>query len=143
MTTSVTDPLLEGSEPYEDVMRAVMPLLTELLDDVDVYDFVPENAEPPYVTWNTGWLAERDSLNGTADRLWFQIDVWSSYRGYREASRIARRIVRRMHHAELLIDGYSPVHVLREQSHQTRDPDGRHRRLALTFFSPYVSPRGG
>jgi hypothetical protein len=141
--TVVSEPVLTGTDPLEDLQRAIVPALSELLDDVRVYDYVPENADPPYVTWNTAWLAERDTLNGTADRVWFQIDVWSTYRGYREAARIARRIVRRLRHSVLEIDGYSPVHVLREQTHQTRDPDGEHRRIALTFHCPYVSPQGG
>lgn len=140
---TVTESILPGTDPLEDIQRVFVPALDELLDGVEVYDYVPEDAAPPYVVWNTGWLAERDTLGGTADRVWWQVDVWSDYRGYREAGRIARRIVRRFHHSELLIDGYSPVHVLREQTHATRDVDGKHRRLALTFHSPYVSPQGG
>lgn len=140
---SVTAPVLAGTDPIEEIQRTVVPVLDELLDGVDVYDYVPENADPPYVVFNTGWLAERGELNRSVDRVWFQIDVWSDYRGYREAGRIARRIVRRLHHAELEIEGFQPIHILREQTHATRDPGGLLRRFALTFTSPYVSPRGG
>lgn len=139
----VGESILPGDDPLYDLQRVIVPALAETLAGVaSVYDHVPEPAEAPYVCWNTGWLAERDSLNGTADRVWWQIDVWSEYRGYAEAALIAKRIVRRLHHVELRIDGYDLVHVLREQTHETRDPDGKHRRFALTFHSPYVSPKG-
>jgi hypothetical protein len=140
---SASAPILAGREPLEDLQRAVCVTLAELLDPIKVYDFVPEQGDPPYVTWGTAWLAERDTLNGTADRVWFQLDIWSSYRGYREAAEIASAIIERLHHAVLDIDGWDRIHLLREQSHATRDPDGKHRRIALTFHSPYVSPTGG
>lgn len=141
---SASAPILLGTDPLEALQAALVPVLAELLEgEVPVYDHVPEAATPPWVTWNTGWLAERDTLNGTADRVWWQIDVWSDYRGYAQAAGIARRIVERLHHANLDIDGYNRIHILREQTHETRDPGGKFRRLALTFNAPYVSPTIG
>jgi hypothetical protein len=142
--STVTPSILPGDDPLEDMQRTIMEALTQLLDGVaGVYDYVPEPASGPYVTWGTAWLAERDALNGTADRVWFQLDVWSEERGYREAVQVARKIVQRLHHAQLIMPGYDVVHVLREQVHTTRDPDGQHRRVALTFNSPYVSHTTG
>ena len=140
---SIGAPVLHARfAPPADLQRAVAQTLAAELDPVKVYDHVPETAPEPYVVWNTGWSAERDTLNGTAQRVWFQIDVWSLYRGYKEATEIADLIVRRLGHAIAYLDGYSSIHLLYEQGHETRDPDGRHRRIALTFHSPYVSPTG-
>lgn len=142
--SAISAPLLHGDEALSELQRVLMPTLQQLLDGVaGVYDHVPEDTSPPYVTWGAAWSAERDTLNGTADRVWFQLDVWSDYRGYREGNQIAGQIVRRLSHAVLVLDGFAPVHILREQSRAGRDPDGRHRRIALTFYSPYVSSTGG
>jgi Protein of unknown function (DUF3168) len=140
---STSAPLLRGTEPLADMQRQVCKTLAEALHPVKVFDYVPESAALPYVTWGTAWLSERDTLNGCADRVWFQIDIWSTYRGFAEGAGIAQQVVRRLHHAVMYLDGYSPIHMLREQSHQSRDPDGIHRRIALTFNTPYVSPTGG
>ena len=140
---STSPPVLVGTESFAAIQREVCSTLADELAPIKVYDYVPEKAEAPYVVWNTAWGAERDTLNGTADRVWFQIDVWSTYRGYKEATEIADRIVRRLGHSIACLDGYSTIHLLLEQGHSTRDPDGRHRRIALTFHSPYVSPLQG
>jgi hypothetical protein len=136
----VTAPILTGDEPLHDLQAAIVPMLKAYLDPTPVIDHVPEGTPTPYVLWSSAWLAERDTLNTTADRVWFQLDVWSDYRGYHEAIVIARRIVARLHHASVDMPGYDLVHVLREQTHELRDPDGTHRRVSLTFNCPYVSP---
>jgi hypothetical protein len=133
-------PVLVGSEPLVDIQRAVY----EVLDAVPalhgiVFDYVPENVQPPYVTWSTGWLAERNNLNAAPDRVWFQVDCWSRYRGYAEAGRLAQHVTAALDHLIINMPGYLPVHMIREQVHATRDPDNTIRRFALTFFCPYVA----
>jgi len=134
----VEGPILVGIEPLHDIQRAVVTHLADNLD-VPVFDYVPEDADTPYVCWGTAWLANRDALNVCIDRVWFQIDCWSKYRGYAEAAGIAHRVVGLLHHIRLRIPGYDPIHVLREQTHATRDPGGPLRRMAITFVCPYVS----
>jgi hypothetical protein len=135
----VTDPMLHSHEAFYVIQKAVCSALAEHLDPIKVYDFVPENADTPYVVWGTAWGAYRDILTSTADRVWFQIDVWSTYRGYAEAIRIAGRITERLHQSLIYDEDWSPIHLLREQPRESRDPDGVHRRIMLTFYSPYVA----
>jgi len=139
---STEGPILIGVEPVADLQRAVMRILlndAELTSMASVYDYVPENESGPYVTWSSAWLAERDTLNGCADRVWFQLDIYSRYRGYAEGSNIAFRVVELLHHLNINIPGYETIHVLREQSHVLRDPNNEFRRWAITFNCPYVS----
>jgi len=128
-------------EPLGDLHQAVFDVLAPELEaeGIMLFDYVPEDAEPPYVTWGTAWLASRDLLNGVADRVWFQLDVWSQYRGYAEAERVAHRVTEVLRTRQLDVEGYGLVRVFREQVHLTRDPDNTIRRIAMTFYSPYVA----
>jgi hypothetical protein len=136
----VGSPKLRGYESFGELQRAVCQALAEHLDPIKVYDYVPEKADLPYVVWGTAWGASRDYLNVAVDRIWFQIDVWSDYRGYAESIGIAEEITTRLHHAVVYLEGWNPIHLVREQPRESRDPDGVHRRVMLTFYSPYVSP---
>lgn len=129
--------------PYLPIQEAVVAALRAdpaLSAKAPVYDFVPEDDQGPYVVFATAWLAETDKLRSQSDRVWFQIDVWSRYRGFAEVADIGSDVERILRHTELAVEGYnaSGVHCLREQSHLLRDPGNVWRRLAMTFFCPFV-----
>ena len=143
----VTDSLLPLRNPMDDVQAALVGTLKELLEDDDpdlyvcpVFDYVPEDAPAPYVVFNSAWMASRNALRTPITRLWLQIDVWSTYRGYAEANRISDQVINRLDHALILAEGWKTIEIFYEQGHTLRDSDGLHRRVALTFHSPYVSP---
>jgi hypothetical protein len=144
--TGITDPIGETAQrnPLLALQREIVPALEDELDGIcAVYDHVPEDADPPWVTWNTGWTAPRFTLGTPANRVWFQIDVWgpgSDARGYKQVSEIADLVIRRVSWANVVMDGYDPAQVFAEQQHTTRDPSGRLRRVAITFHLPFVAP---
>jgi len=111
---------------------------TELMARAPLYDFVPEGADMPYLTFTSMWTAARDDLTNAVERVWFQVSVWSDYRGFKEASEIAIHIVRMLRHAEVDLGKYGRVRVTGDNTHLLRDNNPAIRHLALTFFCPYV-----
>jgi len=140
---TVTAPIgdMPHRSPLGSLQREIVPALQEEFDGVcPVFDHVPEGTDPPYVVWNTGWLAPRFTLRSPAQRAWFQIDVWSGYRGYAEADDLADRVVARVSWALVSMDGFDTTQLFAEQQHTTRSQDSQYRRVAITFHLPFVSP---
>lgn len=134
------------ANPYEPLQEAVVQALkadADIAAKARVYDYVPEDDQGPYVVFSSAWLAEKDAHNQPIDRVWFQIDVWSQYRGYREVNDLGADVEDVLRHATLEVAGFNflGVHVLREQSHLLREPSNNWRRLAITFHCPYVRMR--
>ena len=133
------------ANPYQPVQQAVVAALRADPDiqrkQVAIFDYVPEEHPGPYIVFASAWLAEKDAHNSPIDRLWFQIDVWSQYRGYEEVNELGADVEDVLRHADLDVEGFNVVHgvhVIREQSHLLREPSNRWRRLAMTFHAPYV-----
>ena len=137
---SVSAPIMQADSPLRDLQAAIVPALREALNGIaEIVDHVPEGKGGPYVMWDTAWLASRDGLNYTADRVWVQISCWSEYRGFKEVADVADKVIERLSHARVVMPGWDVTHILREQEHLTRDVYPRWRRAAITFNLPYVS----
>jgi len=140
----MTDVYQRVANPYLPLQEAVIVALRadpDLTAKARIYDYIPEDDPGPYVVYETAWLAARDAYRVPADRVWFQLSVFSQYRGYLEVNRVGADVEDVLRRASLDVAGFNVtgVHVIREQSHLTRTPDSRWRRLAITFVCPYVT----
>ena len=81
--------------PNNALQKALIKLLSEKLDKntVAVYDFVPYEAMPPYIT--LGAIVVNDMGTKTEDccKVNLQINIWSEYEGRYEINRIAENII--------------------------------------------------
>jgi hypothetical protein len=126
---------------FYELQEAVTELLradTELMAKAPLYDYVPEDAQKPYLTFTSMWTATRDSLNRAVERVWFQISVWSDHRGFKEASQIAMQVVRLLRHTKVDLGRYGVQMITGDNTHLLRDRDPNVRHFALTFYVPYV-----
>lgn len=79
--------------PNNALGKALFKLLNEKLPDIKVYDFVPDEAEVPYVTIGTMVTNDISSKAEVAYKVTAQINIWSEYRGKYEINKIAERII--------------------------------------------------
>lgn len=79
--------------PNSALQKALYKLLKNKLPDIAVYDFVPENAQVPYVTFGTIVTNDISSKMTSDYKVELQINIWSEYRGKYEINRIAERIM--------------------------------------------------
>ena len=91
----------------------------------DVYDFVPENTDFPYVK-----IGEETSIdNGTktlqGNEHTLVIHSFSRYRGSKEVKNIMSRIYALLHESSLSVSGASLVNLRFEFSDVIKENDGR------------------
>lgn len=92
--------------PNNALQKALIELLAEKLSamGVAVYDFVPLEAAPPYVTLGT--VATQDISTKTEDcyKVSQQINIWSDYKGKHQINNIAEYIINLLTSAEGHLD---------------------------------------
>lgn len=97
-----------------------------------IYDYVPDNKQYPYVTvqevsTDLDWTHDRDG-----EQLRITVDIWSRYRGFKEAATIAAAVraeLAGVAHALTSFDANSiPAEAL-----ALRDPDGITRHIPMDF----------
>lgn len=81
--------------PNNALQKALIALLKEKMQGtgVSVYDFVPYEAKPPYIT--LGSIVVNDQSTKTEDnyKVNMQINIWSEYEGRYEINHIAEKII--------------------------------------------------
>lgn len=113
-------------------LLADAPLLA-LLGGPAVHDDVPRGSRPPYIV-----LAEhaaRDDSTGTETGEEHQITlhVWSRQGGLKQGLEIAEAATAALLAASLSPAGHRLVNLAWVSTDSRREPDGRHRFLALRF----------
>lgn len=127
------------SDPLGPLHTAVYTALTAGLGVV-VYDYVPTTATMPYVTIGTAWTTFADSQDVAGFIAATQIDVWSRFHGFSEASTIAGTITDLLHRVSLSVTGFDDVKLLLTGRHNLADPDPQVRHVALTFNTRMFAP---
>lgn len=102
-----------------------------------VFDEVTTEGRPPYVVIadfleNSSEAHDRDGVD-----LTFRVDVWSVYRGYKEAATINKEIVRLLHRpaVPLAVTGFQNVSIFNESHQFMRDSDPDLRRCMTRYRS--------
>lgn len=98
-----------------------------------VYDYVPEDAERPYVTLGEAVSTPDNDLGGFGAETVLTIHVWTDARGMAAGQAIADRIVQLLDHQPLVIDGHRHIATRWEYGDSMRDPDPTIRHYVLRF----------
>ncbi|OII60112.1 hypothetical protein BJP40_00690 [Streptomyces sp. CC53] len=100
-----------------------------------VFDFVEEGQPYPYVHVGEAIETPDNAHDRHGAETVITLHVWSQYRGYAEALRIAGRVVEVLDHTPLSIDGHHHVATRFEFSQTLTDPEppGDIRHVVLRF----------
>jgi len=100
------------------------PSVTALLGGPRVYDDVPREAVPPYVT--LGQSTVRDWSTGSEDghEHILTLHVWSQAAGRKETQEIIGALEATLHDASLALAAHRLINLRHEFSDTRRDPDG-------------------
>lgn len=98
-----------------------------------VFDHVPEPVAYPYVVVGEAVETPRNHHGGYGREVLATLHVWSAYRGFAEALRIAARLVELLDHRDLAAAGHATVAVRHEQTLTLRDPDPKIRHVPVSF----------
>lgn len=116
-----------------DAIRAALTGIMNGLDQVPVYDHVPQQAGFPYITAGEEILTPWDDDTNTGFNAVFTIHVWSRYRGRYEVKTIQQAIYDRLHRADYSVTGYNQVNTVLENMETLLDPDGETRHGVQSF----------
>lgn len=89
-----------------------------------IYDIPPTDAVLPYVTIGDDDIHQYDVRCKKAFRVFFQVDGWSEYGGYKEVKDIAQTAQDALHEYPLEINGYRVISVNHVKTNYLREPDG-------------------
>ena len=98
-----------------------------------VFDDVPENTGYPYVQIGEDQVSDFSTKDETGSEVTIEMDVWSRYRGSKEAKEIMDRIHTLLHDSSLTVSGTNLVNLRFEFSDLVRDPDGITRHGIMRF----------
>ena len=98
-----------------------------------VFDAHPDPQVFPYITLADGYSNQYTAFEHMGEEVFFNIHVWSRYKGFKEAQEIASEINRLLAHQHIEVDGFGEVASFFDTSETIRDIDGITRHLILRF----------
>lgn len=115
------------------VLTAGAPIAGDPPTKVVVYDDVPDNTLPPYITIGETTAADWDTDTTVGDEVTVTIHTWSMYRGYMELKNMMSAIKGLLHEQKLLAFGLNVVMVVQEFSQVMVESDGLTRHGVQRF----------
>lgn len=98
-----------------------------------VFDEVPETVTMPYVTLGMTQEVPDDGHDRQGLETTLTVNIWSRYRGYKEAAEILRELDRLLDRAPLAVDGFTDVSIANTNHQFMRDPDPEVRHAVVTY----------
>lgn len=98
-----------------------------------VFDSHPDPQKFPYITIGDGYSNDYTSFDRMGEEVFFDIHVWSRYKGFKEAQEITGHINRLLAQQNIEVDGFGTVGCYFNTSDTLRDPDGITRHIILRF----------
>ena len=98
-----------------------------------VYDFVPEQAVYPFVSFSDGEASDASGTNTDDKEVALIVNVWSQAEGTLEADTLAEAIYDRLHRTALQSTGWQVVFNYERDRGHFRDPDGKTRRVICRY----------
>jgi hypothetical protein len=112
-------------------LKASAPLTA--LVDAKVYDRVPPNTLPPYVTI-TGWQEVEDGTDCMdASEVFFDVQAFSATVGRPEAARIAGAVKAALHRLTPATAGWTNVEIIYRGTQYFTESDGTTTRAVVNF----------
>ncbi|MGH3780701.1 MAG: DUF3168 domain-containing protein [Pseudonocardiaceae bacterium] len=100
-----------------------------------VFDEVTTTARPPYIVLADVMEQASEAHDRSGVDLTLTIDIWSTYRGYKECAAINDEVLRLLHRPTppLIVAGFVNVSIFNESSQFMRDPDPDLRRCITRY----------
>lgn len=125
----------EATLPLQAVVVAALKAHVPLTDIVGakVYDRVPANTVPPYVTL-TGWQEIEDGTDcSDASEVFFDVQAFSASVGRPEAARIAGAVKDALHRSQPATTGWSGTEILCRGTQYFTESDNVTTRAVVNF----------
>ena len=113
------------------LQKAVFDQLSLL--STPVFDHVPQNTKPPYITIGEDTSIEWDTDTELGSESTITVHVWSRQPGRREVKEIMEDVYHTLHRQTLYSNGIIYVNVNWEFSETFLDPDGVTRHGVMRF----------
>lgn len=112
-------------------LKAYAPLTA--IVGAKVYDRVPENVQPPYVTL-TGWQEVEDGTDcSDASEVFFDVQCFSAEVGRPESARIAGAVKAALHRLTPAFAGWSETEIIYRGTQYFTESDGTTTRAVVNF----------
>ena len=98
-----------------------------------VFDEVPEGQAAPYVVIGEVTEVPSEAHDRSGIDASLVLNIWSRYRGYKQAAQILREVDRLLHRQTLTVSGFTKVSVAQEMHQFLRDPDPTLRRCIARY----------
>jgi len=107
--------------------------LTAALGGARVYDEVPRDAAPPYVTLGEARISDASCDDGPTQEHTLTLHAWSRQGGHRQAHVITGALLQALDDAPLHPDGHRLVNLRFALADIRREPDGRTYHALVRF----------
>ena len=101
----MNDTLFATQQAVMNALNASTEIRTLLGNPPAIYDHVPPNAIFPYVVFGTTQILPHDTKTEIGFEQIITLDIWSRYRGGKEARDIFQAIYNTLHRAALSVSG--------------------------------------
>lgn len=131
-TPTAASPLL----PIQAAVLTALQADAQLMSTVTgVFDWVEEGQAYPYVVIGEAFETPDNAHDRHGSETVITLHVWSQYRGYAEALRIAGRVIKALDHTPLTVAGHHHVATRFEFSQTLTDPEppGDIRHVPMRF----------
>lgn len=123
-----------------EIQNLVIDTLEAAMPTTDVFSYVPENQNPPYVHVSYLESDENDTDTETGFISEIIISVYSRYRGFKEAADLQKQIYNTLHRVTMPdTDSYCISTIQQESSNIVTDGDGL-TRVGVQRFTVIFEP---
>ena len=117
---------LQLQKSIGDVLKSDSQLIALMGGVVQFYDYVVEEAQPPYITYIEDSVNELDTTTTRGFRHLVTLHVWSDYEGTAEVRGISSRIYELLHlKTDLVTELATVITVEFKFQDVVKDPDGQ------------------
>ncbi|MCM8550070.1 DUF3168 domain-containing protein [Streptomyces sp. STCH 565 A] len=122
--------------PVQDAVLAVLQGDSALMDLIEgVFDWVREKQPYPYVVIGEAIETPDNTHDSHGSQTVVTLHVWSKYRGYSQALRVASRLRALLEHRPLTVAGHKHVatYFVSQQTLTDPEPPGDIRHVPISF----------
>ncbi|MEM7619809.1 MAG: DUF3168 domain-containing protein [Pseudomonadota bacterium] len=107
--------------------------LTTLLGGAHVYDDVPQDISPPYMTIGQNILRDWSTGTEVGEEHEITLNIWSKSSGRKQVQDIAETVRTLLHDKSLMLTDHNLVNLRQTFLDFRREPDGEHYRAVMRF----------
>lgn len=116
-----------------DLQKAMYTAIKTAVAPVSVFDEVPDNQSPPYISIGEATCTDWDTDTNIGDEVTMTIHSWSQGRGYKDVKNMMDQIKSALHEQKISAFGLNVVMVVQEFSEVMLESDGLTRHGVQRF----------